>query len=159
MGHGKTKCGAVDVQAKRKNPRSLSCTSGRSLLGKKGSRRVVHPKGEYADGENPLATARREFEEETGMKPEGKLIPLGEIKQPGGKLVRAWAFEGDYDPSKLRSNSFTMEWPKKSGIKQAFPEIDRGGWFPIAVAKAKLLAGQTGFLDHLVSKLPTEKNH
>ena len=92
------------------------------------------------------------------MKPEGKLIPLGEIKQPGGKLVKAWAFEGDYDPSKLRSNSFTMEWPKKSGIKQEFPEIDRGGWFPIGVAKAKLLAGQTGFLDQLVSKLGLQKN-
>src|SRR5438034_291240 len=117
------------------------------------------PKGEYADGENPLGTARREFEEETGMRPKGKLIPLAEIKQPGGKLVKAWAFEGDYDPSKLLSNKFTMEWPKKSGVMQEFPEIDRGGWFPIEVAKAKLLAGQTGFLDQLVSKFATEKNH
>jgi len=93
------------------------------------------------------------------MRPKGKLIPLAEIKQPGGKLVKAWAFEGDYDPSKLLSNKFRMEWPKKSGLMQEFPEIDRGGWFPIEVAKAKLLAGQTGFLDQLVSKLATEKNH
>jgi predicted NUDIX family NTP pyrophosphohydrolase len=131
---------------------------GGPFWAKKDLRAWSIPKGEYADGENPLATARREFEEETGMKPEGKLIPLGEIKQPGGKLVKAWAFEGDYDPSKLRSNSFTMEWPKKSGLKQEFPEIDRGGWFPIGVAKAKLLAGQTGFLDQLVSKLGLQKN-
>src|SRR5947208_8296576 len=81
-------------------------------------------KGEYADGENPLGTARREFEEETGMRPKGKLIPLAEIKQPGGKLVKAWAVEGDYDPAKLLSNELTMEWPKKCGGRQEFPEMD-----------------------------------
>jgi predicted NUDIX family NTP pyrophosphohydrolase len=116
------------------------------------------PKGEYADGEDPLAAARREFEEETGMRPQERLIPLDEIKQPGGKLVKAWAFEDDFDPSKLHSNTFAMEWPKNSGIMQEFPEIDHGGWFPIEVARTKLLAGQAGFLDQLASKLGLQKN-
>jgi predicted NUDIX family NTP pyrophosphohydrolase len=116
------------------------------------------PKGEYADGEDPLAAARREFEEETGMRPQERPIPLDEIKQPGGKLVKAWDFEGDFDPSKLHSNTFAMGWPKNSGIMQEFPEIDHGGWFPIPVARTKLLAGQAGFLDQLASKLGLQKN-
>src|SRR6266403_2626685 len=157
MGRGKAECWAVDFQAKRKNV--FLVHPGGPFWAKKDLGAWSIPKGEYADGENPLGTARREFEEETGMRPKGRLIPLAETKQPGGKLVKAWAFEGDYDPSKLLSNKFRMEWPKKSGVMQEFPEIDRGGWFPIEVAKAKLLAGQTGFLDQLVSKLATEKNH
>jgi len=116
------------------------------------------PKGEYSNGEDALTTARREFEEETGIRPEGKLIPLTDITQRSGKLVKVWAFEGDCDPSKLHSNTFTMEWPKKSGMMQEFPEIDRGAWFPIDVAGTKLLAGQIGFLDQLASKLGMRKN-
>lgn len=116
------------------------------------------PKGEYEDGEDPLAAARREFAEETGMTAKGRMFALGEIKQPSGKLVKAWAFEGNFDPSEVRSNTFTMEWPRKSEKMRVFPEIDRGGWFPIDVARTKLLAGQTGFLDEFVVRLGERKS-
>jgi predicted NUDIX family NTP pyrophosphohydrolase len=108
------------------------------------------PKGEYAAGEDPLSAAQREFEEETGYSaPEGKLVPLGEIKQPGGKLVIAWAVEGDCNADEIHSNSFKLEWPPKSGKFAEFPEIDRAGWFGLAEARGKILPGQRGFLDKL----------
>jgi predicted NUDIX family NTP pyrophosphohydrolase len=108
------------------------------------------PKGEYDAGEDPLAAAKREFEEETGHAlPEGEIAPLSEIKQPSGKLVRAWAIEGDCSVG-IRSNLFSLEWPPKSGKIEEFPEVDRAGWFEIADARAKLLPGQHGFLDQLV---------
>src|SRR5687767_12795235 len=87
------------------------------------------PKGEYTESEDPLDAAKREFEEETGIQPNGEFIPLGQIRQTGGKIASAWAFEGDCDPSKIRSNLFSMEWPPRSGRMQEFPEIDRGEWF------------------------------
>jgi predicted NUDIX family NTP pyrophosphohydrolase len=111
------------------------------------------PKGEYSEGEDALAAARREFEEETGMAAAGEPIPLKDIRQPGGKIVKAWALEGDLDASSVRSNMFSMEWPPKSGRTQEFPEIDRGEWFPIEAARTKLLKGQAGFLVELASKL------
>jgi len=111
------------------------------------------PKGECGDGEEPLAAALREFEEETGIKLEGELErqlePLGEVKQAGGKIVRAWTIERDCDPTQLHSNTFSLEWPPKSGKFQEFPEIDRFEWFPIAEARLKLLKAQTAFLDRL----------
>lgn len=108
------------------------------------------PKGEFEDGEDPLAAARREFEEETGFPaPAEEAIPLEPLKQPGGKLVLAWAVRGDLDPDRLRSNSFALEWPPKSGRIQNFPEVDRAGWFPVEVAKSKFLPGQVGFLGQL----------
>ncbi len=107
------------------------------------------PKGEYEVGEDPLAAARREFAEETGYPlPEGELVPLSEIKQPSGKIVSAWAIEGDCSLD-IRSNTFSLEWPPNSGQTQDFPEVDRAGWFEIAEARAKLLPGQHGFLDQL----------
>jgi predicted NUDIX family NTP pyrophosphohydrolase len=107
------------------------------------------PKGEYEAGEDPLAAAKREFEEETGHPPpNGKLVPLAEIKQPSGKIVSAWAVEGDCSVD-VRSNLFTLEWPPKSGRTEQFPEVDRAGWFEIAEARARLLPGQHGFLDQL----------
>jgi predicted NUDIX family NTP pyrophosphohydrolase len=107
------------------------------------------PKGEYEVGEDPLAAARREFAEETGHPlPDGKLLPLAEIKQPSGKIVSAWAIEGDCSVD-IRSNLFSLEWPPKSGKHVDFPEVDRAGWFEIADARAKLLPGQHGFLDQL----------
>ncbi len=107
------------------------------------------PKGEYEAGEDPLAAAKREFEEETGYPlPEGELVPLSEIKQPSGKIVSAWAMEGDC-PEDVRSNMFSLEWPPKSGKHVDFPEVDRAGWFEIAEARAKLLPGQHKFLDQL----------
>ena len=108
------------------------------------------PKGEYERGEDPLAAAKREFQEETGFPPpEGKYLPLGEIRQPGGKLVTAFAVEGDCAPEQIRSNTFPLEWPPKSGRMQQFPEVDRAEWFPLAVARTKLLPAQMPFLDGL----------
>ena len=107
------------------------------------------PKGEYAEDEDPLTAARREFEEETGMAAAGEFIPLTDIKQAGGKIVKAWAIEGDCDAAAAKSNMFSMEWPPKSGRMREFPEIDRAEWFPIGAAREKLLKGQVGFLDQL----------
>jgi predicted NUDIX family NTP pyrophosphohydrolase len=111
------------------------------------------PKGEYAEGELALEAARREFVEETGFEREGSFSELGELRQPGGKVVSAWAFEGDCDPAGLVSNTFEIEWPLRSGRMVKFPEIDRGGWFSIAEAREKILKGQEAFLDRLVSML------
>ncbi|HVW08864.1 MAG TPA: NUDIX domain-containing protein [Bryobacteraceae bacterium] len=109
------------------------------------------PKGEYEGGDDPLQAAFREFEEETGLAPDpkGDLLALGEIRQPGGKVVTAWAFEGDFDETSVRSNSFSIEWPRGSGRMREFPEIDRAGWFRIEDARKKILKGQLGFLDRL----------
>jgi predicted NUDIX family NTP pyrophosphohydrolase len=109
------------------------------------------PKGEYADGEDPLAAARREFEEELGsaLPADARLRELGEVKQKNGKRVLAWAAEGDLDASAVHSNTFEMEWPPRSGQRQAFPEIDRAEWFTLARAREKLLPAQAAFLDRL----------
>lgn len=107
------------------------------------------PKGEYFHDEDPFEVAKREFQEETGFKAEGEFIALTPIKQPSGKLITVWAFEGDCDTSKIKSNTFKMEWPPRSGKQQEFPEVDRAGWFTIAVAKKKIIRGQTGFIDEL----------
>jgi predicted NUDIX family NTP pyrophosphohydrolase len=110
------------------------------------------PKGEYAEGEDSLAAARREFQEETGLALEGEFAELGAIRQAGGKIVSIWALEGDCDPARLTSNLFEMEWPPRSGRKQEFPEVDRGAWFRLAEARQRILASQTPFLDRLVEK-------
>ena len=115
------------------------------------------PKGEYAAGEDPLSAARREFTEETSFSMEGEFIPLGELKQPGGKTITAWAIEGDLDPSRLRSNTFTLEWPPKSGRTQEFPEVDRGDWFSLPEAKRMILKGQVDFVDRLASALAIKR--
>jgi predicted NUDIX family NTP pyrophosphohydrolase len=112
------------------------------------------PKGEYGPGENPFEAAKREFLEETGFPaPEGDCVPLGEIKQPGGKVVTAWALEGDCPAEKIKSNTFSMEWPPKTGRIQQFPEVDRAEWFPLREAKTKILPGQAGFLERLADRL------
>jgi predicted NUDIX family NTP pyrophosphohydrolase len=108
------------------------------------------PKGEHGDDEDALAAARREFEEETGTAlPDGPLTALGDIRQRGGKRVRAWALEGDFDPATVRSNTFELEWPPRSGRTQAFPEIDRAAWFGLDEARERLLGAQAPFLDRL----------
>lgn len=107
------------------------------------------PKGEFGDGD-PFEAAKREFQEETGFQAQGELLALTPIKQPSGKLVYAWATEGDLDPGAVRSNTFVLEWPLRSGRLAQFPEVDRAGWFPIAEARQKLLLGQLGFLDQLL---------
>lgn len=109
------------------------------------------PKGEYADGEDPWAVAQREFHEELGLPvPAGPRADLGAVRQPGGKVVTAFAVGADLDVTDTRSNTFEMEWPRGSGRMREFPEVDRVGWFPVARARAKLLAGQRTFLDRLM---------
>lgn len=111
------------------------------------------PKGEYADGEDPLAAACREFQEETGFAIEGDFLELGAVRQAGGKLVSAWAIEGDCDPARLISNRFQMEWPPRSGLMKEFPEVDRGAWFNLPEARERILASQQPFLDRLTEKI------
>jgi predicted NUDIX family NTP pyrophosphohydrolase len=112
------------------------------------------PKGEYAPGEDPFDAARREFEEELGAAPpDGRALDLGEIKQKGGKLVCAWAIEGDLDPSGIRSNTFTLEWPPRSGTMRSFPEVDRAAWFTPEVAREKINPGQATLLDRLTERV------
>ena len=111
------------------------------------------PKGEYEQGEDSLDVARREFEEELGVKPEGRLLPLGRIRQKGGKQVEAFALEGELDPATIVSNHFTLEWPPRSGRFQSWPELDRAGWFTLAQAREKILPSQAALLDLLTQKL------
>jgi predicted NUDIX family NTP pyrophosphohydrolase len=111
------------------------------------------PKGEFEEHEDPLEAAKREFEEEVGVAPSGDLIPLEPLRQPSGKIVYAWAMKGDFDPAALKSNTFSMEWPPKSGRQQDFPEVDRAAWFSIEVARRKILKGQAPFLSQLQEKL------
>jgi predicted NUDIX family NTP pyrophosphohydrolase len=111
------------------------------------------PKGEYAAGEDPAAVARREFEEETGFPLDGSLEPLTSVSQKGGKTVALFAIEGDCDATAIRSNTFTMEWPPKSGRAAEFPEVDRAGWFGPAEAKQKLNPAQAAAVDALLAHL------
>ena len=112
------------------------------------------PKGEYDDGDDPRACALREFEEETGTAlPPGELIDLGSVTQKSGKVVSAWAAEGDLDAESIRSNTFTMEWPPRSGRTAEFPEVDRAAWLGIDAAREKLVAAQAELLDRLLERL------
>ncbi len=111
------------------------------------------PKGEVEEGEDPLQAAKREFKEEIGFKVDGDFIDLGEVKQSGGKKVHVWALEKDFEVKEVKSNTFTMEWPKGSGIIKEFPEIDKARWFSINEAYRKILKSQKPFLDRLVKIL------
>ena len=111
------------------------------------------PKGLCEQTENPLDAAQREFTEETGFQVRPPLIPLGTAKQPGGKSMTVWAFEGDADPATLVSNFFEMEWPPRSGALAVFPEVDRAAWFDVYAAKSSILKGQVRFIDELAATL------
>jgi predicted NUDIX family NTP pyrophosphohydrolase len=111
------------------------------------------PKGLIGADEAPLSAARREFAEETGYYPEGVFLSLGEARQSGGKVVQVWAIEGDWDPALIRSNTFEMEWPPRSGRHRNLPEIDRAAWFTVADARRKILMGQLIFVDRLLEAL------
>lgn len=117
------------------------------------------PKGEYTDTEDPFTVAKREFEEETGFQVDGDFTQLTPLKQPSGKIVSAWTIEGDCDASKIKSNTFLMEWPPRSGRKQEFPEVDRAEWFTINMAKKKLLKWQVGFIEELCKLLKYEQSN
>jgi len=123
---------------------------GGPFWGRKDQGAWTIPKGLVAPGESPLSTAQREFEEETGHCATGSAISLGSAKQPGGKIVHAWAVKGDWDPADLKSNTFDMEWPPRSGRLQTFPEIDRAAWFAVAEARIRVLKGQAVFIERLL---------
>ncbi len=111
------------------------------------------PKGEFEAGEDPLEAAKREFKEETGFAVEGNFIELTPVKQPGGKVVYAWAVMGDCEAESIKSNTFSLEWPPRSGKRKEFPEVDRAGWFTPEVAREKILKGQLVLLEELKRKI------
>lgn len=114
------------------------------------------PKGEFGEGEEARACALRELEEELGSPPpisEEELIDLGEVRQKGGKRVRVWTTEADFDPTTLRSSTFTMQWPPRSGREREFPEVDRAEWFSPEEARQKLIPAQSAFIDRLLRRL------
>jgi predicted NUDIX family NTP pyrophosphohydrolase len=116
------------------------------------------PKGEYQDADDPLQAALREFEEETGLRPPAeRLLALGTVRQRGGKLLTAWAARGDLDADRVRSNTFTLEWPPRSGQVREFPEVDRAAWLDPQAARAKLLAAQTELLDRLLAAVGRDR--
>lgn len=109
------------------------------------------PKGEFVAGEDPLAVARRELHEETGLEVDGEFVKLETIRQAGGKLVTAFAVRADFDVGEIRSNTFEMEWPPRSGRRQQFPEVDRAAWFTLEEARVKILKSQVALLDQLAA--------
>ena len=111
------------------------------------------PKGEHGPDEDPLEAALREFEEEIGARPGGDPVPLTPVRQKGGKIVTAWALEGDVDPGSVRSNTFTMEWPPRSGSMKTFPEIDGAEWFELEGARARINPAQLPLLEEMTRKL------
>lgn len=111
------------------------------------------PKGLVEEHEDPLSTAKREFKEEIGVEVDGEFIDLGKIKQPSRKIVHVFALEKDLDVTNIVSNTFTLEWPRGSGIVQEYPEIDKAEWFSVEEAKKKILKGQIGFIDRLIKIL------
>ena len=130
---------------------------GGPIWAKKNEGAWTIPKGEYEKDENPLAAARREFEEETGFKAAGSFLDLGTIRQKSGKRVAAWAFEGDCDPANLKSNTCEIEWPPRSGRRLEIPEIDRGRWFSLEEAKQYIREEQSPLLDTLWRALLSTK--
>ena len=122
---------------------------GGPLWAKKDAGSWSIPKGLYTEDEDALVAAKREFEEETGLKPVGDFIELGAFRQPSGKTISAWAVENDFDISAFKSNTFSMEWPPRSGRMQAFPEADRAQWFGVAEARHKIAKGQVPIVDAL----------
>jgi predicted NUDIX family NTP pyrophosphohydrolase len=149
----KTSAGLLMYRRKRGDLEVLLVHPGGPFWAEKDEGAWSIPKGEYSAGEDPLETAIREFREETGFQVSGEFIPLSARRQPSGKIITAWALEGDLDPTAIRSNTFSMEWPPHSGSQREFPEVDRAEWFPLEVAKSKITKGQVGFLDELASIL------
>ena len=109
------------------------------------------PKGELEKGEEPLKRAQLEFHEETGSEIKGNFYELTPVKQPSGKIIHSWAVEGEFNPSSFKSNTYSMEWPPKSGMYREFPEVDRGEWFTIEEACKKIVSGQQPLLDQLLA--------
>jgi predicted NUDIX family NTP pyrophosphohydrolase len=149
----KTSAGLLMYRRRNDRLEFLLVHPGGPFWAKKDQGAWTIPKGEIEAGEDPLAAARREFEEELGFPAVGEFIHLEAIKQKNGKIVHAWAFEGDCDPSAFKSNTFTTEWPPRSGRMMKFPEVDRAGFFPIEIATQKINPAQISFLEETQRKL------
>lgn len=150
----KRSAGIVAYRSTGGEPEVLLVHPGGPFFARKDAGAWTIPKGEHAPGEDPRACALREFAEETGRElPEPELRDLGEITQRGGKVVRAWAVETDLDATAIRSNTFELEWPPRSGRIQEFPEVDRGEWFAIDEARRRILPAQEPLLDRLLQDL------
>lgn len=147
----KTSAGVLLFRRGRRGLEVLLAHPGGPLWARKDDGAWTIPKGELDGGEDPEAAARREFREETGGEIPGALVSLGAVKQPGGKVLHAWAAEGEFEPAALRSNAFAMEWPPRSGRRREFPEIDRVEWFELGAARRKILKGQAELLDRLAA--------
>jgi len=149
----KQSAGILLYRFKNKVLEVLLAHPGGPFFAKKNMGAWTIPKGELQEGEEPLLAAKREFFEETGKEIEGEFLSLTPITQKSGKVVFAWAVEGDFDVSILKSNGFTIEWPPKSGISREFPEIDRAQWFSVTVAQQKINPGQLPLIYELIGKL------
>jgi predicted NUDIX family NTP pyrophosphohydrolase len=152
----KQSAGILLYRFNEKTPEVLLVHPGGPFYVKKDKGVWSIPKGEFKENENALDTAKRELREETGMPASsvsGEFIALTPLKQKSGKVIYAWALQGEFDIKEFTSNTFELEWPPKSGRKQEFPEMDRAQWFDIKEAKEKILSGQVDFIDELVLKL------
>lgn len=149
----KQSAGILLYRLKNKELEVLLVHPGGPFFAKKDVGAWSIPKGEFSDKEDPLEAAEREFREETGATVSGEFVTLSPITQKGGKIVLAWAVEGNLDPQQIKSNTFEMEWPPRSGREQSFPEIDRGEWFTVPVAKEKINQAQAAFIDELMTRL------
>jgi predicted NUDIX family NTP pyrophosphohydrolase len=151
----KVSAGLVMYRLRRGKIEALLVHLGGPFWAKKDQGAWFIPKGEIMEGEDELAAAKREFEEETGFKPEGIFVALGKVRHKGGKTVVAWAFEGTCDPLTIKSNTFTIEWPPRSGKQREFPEVDRAEWFTIDAAKNKIHRDEFDLLNRLENGLST----
>jgi predicted NUDIX family NTP pyrophosphohydrolase len=157
---GKLSAGLVMYRIRNGRPEVLLVHLGGPYWAKKDHGAWFIPKGEVNPGEDELAAAQREFQEETGLRPNGPFLPLGSVHHKSGKKVVAWAFEGDWDPASLRSNTFRLEWPPRSGKFQDFPEIDRADFFTFEAAKEKMHPAEFEFLLRLRETLSAKAiNH
>ena len=153
----KKSAGILLFRRKGKDAEVLLVHPGGPFWAKKDKGAWSIPKGVCGEGEDPLLAARREFTEETGCSVDGEFIALGSVKQPGGKIVTAWAVEGDVDVTTSKSNLFSLEWPPRSGQAKEFPEVDRVEWFRPAEAMEKILNGQKPLVAKLLSFLDSRK--
>jgi predicted NUDIX family NTP pyrophosphohydrolase len=145
----KISAGLLLYRVRQGKPEVLIVHPGGPFWAKKDAGAWSIPKGEPGPGEDLLAAAKREFQEEIGFSIDGHFQALSPVRQPSGKVVLAWAVQGDCDANAIRSNFFEMEWPPRSGRKLEFPEVDRAAWLDLATARAKITKGQLGLLDQL----------
>jgi predicted NUDIX family NTP pyrophosphohydrolase len=149
----KQSAGILLYRIKNKNPEVFLCHPGGPFYKNKDTAVWTIPKGEFENEEEPLVAAKREFKEETGQEVTGSFLPLKPVKYRNGKIVYAWAVEGDIDPASVQSNLFPLEWPPKSGKYIDVPEVDKGEWFSIETAKQKILPALSPLLDDLLGNV------